>query len=143
MDPESPSEKETKVSERRASDMSIEVTARRASDMSVEEPPSPGSSSSSSIGEEEYESDYRANSLRPTISRTSSTNAVGGVVPTFGLARTKSSATLTDPVFEIDFQEDEKGNPRNWPLWYVRPIGTRSFGTAGTHESHSFSFHVF
>ena len=29
------------------------------------------------------------------------------------------AAVLTsDPAFEVDFSEDDTGNPRNWPMWY-------------------------
>lgn len=105
--------------------------------MSIEDPLSPGSTSSDSIcGEEEevgYESDFRENRLVPHLSRTSSTNNVGNVVPTLELTRTwttKSTGTLTDPAFEIDFEDGEDGNPQNWPLWYKGVIvGVMSYST--------------
>ena len=91
--------------------------------MSVEDPLSPGSVSSDSIFEEpeheDCEHEMRENRLRPHVSRASSTNAVGGVVPTLERTWTgRSTATLTDPAFEIDFEEGESGNPQNWSLWY-------------------------
>ncbi|KAK3714466.1 hypothetical protein LTR37_007772 [Vermiconidia calcicola] len=103
--------------------------------MSVEDPITPGSASSNSDHEtieehEEYGPDYREKRLMPSLSRTSSTNAVGGVVPTLELSRTKSSGTLTNPAFEIDFADGEQGNPQNWPLWYKGVIlGVMSYST--------------
>lgn len=90
--------------------------------MSVEDPLSPaGSTSSDSVYDEEYEEDIRHNQLVPHLSRASSTNAVGNVVPTLELSRTwtsRTSGTITDPAYEIDFEDGEKSNPQNWPLWY-------------------------
>jgi hypothetical protein len=98
-----------------------EIEVRRGSNMSVEPPLSPGGSvSSDSIcDEDEYEPDIQQNHLRPHLSHTSST--VGNVVPTLELMRTwttRTSGTLTDPAYEIDFADGEQGNPQNWPLWY-------------------------
>ena len=54
-------------------------------------------------------------------------------MPTLERTRTnKSTATnmTTDPGFEIDFEEDEKGNPQTWPLWYKGiVIAVMSYGT--------------
>lgn len=110
--------------------------------MSVEDPLSPESTpSASTYGDSDHEDDSgeydfeaaRHNGLRPTVSRTSSTNAVGGVVPTLELRRTqtgRSTGTITDPAFEIDFEDDEQGNPQNWPLWYKGVIlGVMSYST--------------
>lgn len=100
------------------------VSERRVSHMSIEDPLSPASNSSDSIyeeEEEEYEHDYRENRLVHHLSRTVSTNSVGNVVPTLELQRTwtsRTSGTLTDPAYEIDFEDEEQGNPQNWPLWY-------------------------
>jgi multidrug resistance protein len=101
--------------------------------MSIEDPQSPASSSGDSIYEEEYEEDFRANYLRPHLSRASSTNAVGNVAPTLELQRTwtsRTSGTLTDPAYEIDFEDEEPGNPQNWPLWYKGIVlGVMSYST--------------
>jgi hypothetical protein len=108
------------------------ISARqRHSVMSYEDPMSPTSSSgeADSISDasnhsynDRYSHDYHGNELRPHISRASSTSAVGGVVPT-PLARSrtnKSTATnaTTDPAFEVDFEDNDPGNPQCWPLWY-------------------------
>lgn len=103
--------------------MANEAIERRASHMSVEEPTSAASTSSESTcgDEEEYEPDFRQNHLRPSLSHTSSMNQVGNVVPTLELMRTwttRTSGTVTDPAYEIDFADGEQGNPQNWPLWY-------------------------
>jgi hypothetical protein len=111
-------------------------TQNRYSIMSHEEPlpPSPTASSRDSISSasshnyshnhEQYNRDFPEKTLTPHLSRASSTSAVGGVNPTY-LTRTrtnKSTATnaTTDPAFEVDFGDDdnEKGNPMTWPLWY-------------------------
>ena len=122
MDPDEPKEKEAMVSTRRVS--------RRVSNMSVEGPMSPISASSASVSDEsdedesdreEDERESRQHHLRPSVSRASSTAAVGGVMPTLDLSRTltgRSTNTLTDPGFEIDFEDNDKGDPQNWPLWY-------------------------
>lgn len=119
--------------DRNSSDQEKETNAakhggQRASIMSYENPSSPISSSRDSIStasdheQDHYSRDLPDKTLTPHLSRASSTSAVGGVIPT-SLARTrtnKSTATnaTTDPAFEIDFEEDEKGNPMTWPLWY-------------------------
>lgn len=98
--------------------------ARRVSEMSIEDPPSPGSNSSESTVEEheEYEPEIKKNYLRPHLSRDSSTNAVG-VAPSLERTWTgKSSMTNSDPVFEVDFEDGETGNPYTWPLWYKAVI---------------------
>ena len=109
------------------------VTTRRISHMSIEDPQSPASSSGDSIYEEEYEEDFRENYLKPHLSRASSTNAVGNVAPTLELQRTwtsRTSGTLTDPAYEVDFEDEELGNPQNWPLWYKGIVlGVMSYST--------------
>lgn len=41
-----------------------------------------------------------------------------------------SVATTTDPNFEIDFEDGDLDNPRNWPLWYrCSVIGMISYAT--------------
>lgn len=99
----------------------------RNSVMSYEDPPSRSSSSRDSIStasshhydRERYNRDFPEKTLTPHLSRASSTSAVGGVNPIY-LSRTRTNATTTttDPAFEIDFEENEKGNPMTWPLWY-------------------------
>ena len=45
---------------------------------------------------------------------------------------TRTSGTVTDPAFEVDFVDDEteKGNPQTWPLWYkCLIIGVLSYST--------------
>lgn len=90
--------------------------------MSIEDPLSTASTSSDSIyEEEEYEEYFQEHRPVAHLSRTVSTNSVGNVVPTLELQRTwtsRTSGTLTDPAYEIDFADDEQGNPQNWPLWY-------------------------
>ena len=102
-------------------DRETALSTRRVSHMSIEDPLSPASDSSDSVYEEEFEREFQTNQLRPQISRASSTNAVGGVTPSLDLTRTwtsKTSGTLTDPAFEVYFEDGEQGNPQNWPLWY-------------------------
>lgn len=99
-----------------------------------EEPVSPGSNSSGSIfdGSDHGDSEsLKSNQLRPTISRASSTNAVGGVTPSLRRTTTnKTTSTNADPAFEIDFDDDDPGNPQNWPMWYKGLIiGIMSYST--------------
>ena len=96
--------------------------ARRESAMSVEQVSSSGDSILTESDHEEYERDYNEKRLRPHISHTSSTGAVGGIVPT--LARTSTqktngtTGTARDYAFEVDFDEIDKADPRQWSLWY-------------------------
>jgi hypothetical protein len=119
----------TPASEKVAETSSSPITQRH-SVMSYEDPPSPTASSRDSISSvsshnydhERHNRDFPEKTLTPHLSRASSTSAVGGINPTY-LNRTrtnKSTATnaTTDPAFEVDFEEDEKGNPMTWPLWY-------------------------
>ncbi len=99
-------------------EVAASAAQRRKSDMSIEEPTTPLSDSgesTSSYHEEDSESTHGRLSLRPTISRASSTNAVGGV---FSLEPKLTNATTSDPAFEVDFEDDDAGNPQNWPIWY-------------------------
>lgn len=110
----------TNMAAEQPKDEKTTVSTRRISHMSIEDPLSPASTSSDSIyGEEdeEYEDDFRENHLVPYLSRTVSTNSVGNVVPTLDLQRTwtsRTSGTLTDPAYEVDFADEERGNPQNW-----------------------------
>ena len=43
---------------------------------------------------------------------------------------TTASTWTSDPAFEVDWQDDDPENPRNWPLWYKSLIiFTVAFGT--------------
>ena len=114
----------------KVNDTSPSPRENRQSVMSYEEPPSPTASSRDSISSvsshnydhEQYNRDFPEKTLTPHLSRASSTSAVGGINPTY-ITRTrtnKSTATnaTTDPAFEVDFEEGEKGNPQTWSLWY-------------------------
>ena len=70
--------------------------------------------------------------LRPTLSHTSSTNAVGGVIgtPLEPSWTGRSSATGPDPAYEIDFAVDEKDDPQNWSVAYkITCVAIFSFAT--------------
>jgi hypothetical protein len=102
----------------------------RNSTMSHEDPPLSTASShdrisivpSHNFDHEQYNRDFPEKTLIPHLSRASSTSAVGGINPTYLTAIRKNKSTtanaMTDPTFEVDFEEDEKGNPMTWPLWY-------------------------
>ena len=118
-------------------DDDISISAKRkSSKMSIEEseePVSPSSNSSDSgfdLSDHDDDS-IRGKQLRPQISRASSTNAIGGVVPSLERTTTnKSTATNSDPAFEVDFADDDQGNPQNWPIWYKGVIiGIMSYST--------------
>jgi len=80
----------------------------------------------------EYNGDPAELQLTPHISRANSAQA-GKSYAEITLHRTRTSgtnATTHDPAFEVDFVEDDKGNPHLWPLWYKSlVITTMSFGT--------------
>lgn len=95
--------------------------------MSIEVPSSPVSTASSisiasrpsrySLRSQDYEDTDR----RLQLSRTSSTNAVGGVVPTIARTWTQNTAGTTgtsDLAFEVDWEDGDKNDPQQWPLWY-------------------------
>lgn len=124
---DTPKAKEPSISTRRVSNMSIGNTGG-----------SIHSSSNDSTADhhheeyEDYEPEIRENRLRPTVSRASSTNAVGNVIPSLDRTWTGGSTlTNSDPALEIDFDDgDDQANPRNWPLWYkCLVIGLMSYGT--------------
>ncbi|KAK4539207.1 hypothetical protein LTR36_000890 [Oleoguttula mirabilis] len=126
------------MSERLPSEKETEVSIRRASHMSVEPPTSPASDSGDSVladsDHERYNTDFPEKALTPHISRTSSTSAVGGVVPTLHRTHTSKSVVSTamsvDPAFEVDFADGEQANPQNWPTWYKGMIlFAMSYGT--------------
>jgi len=83
-----------------------------------------------------YASDYNGDAPElhsaPHVSRRSSYNQDKSNVG-ISLHRTRTSATdatTHDPAFEVDFTEQDKKNPRAWPIWYKGlVIGTISFGT--------------
>lgn len=83
----------------------------------------------------------REDRLKPQLSRQISrrsyaSGAEGYVDITDGLRRTKSGATLTttqtsDPAFEVEWEEGEDGNPKEWPFWYKSlVIFAMSYGTS-------------
>lgn len=42
-----------------------------------------------------------------------------------------STVTTSDPAYEIDWEDDDAGNPKNWPLWYKGLIiFAMSYGTS-------------
>ena len=60
--------------------------------------------------------------LTPQVSRTSRPEATR--------VATNASTWTSDPAFEVDWEEDDPENPRNWPLWYKSIIiFSISFGT--------------
>lgn len=107
--------------------------------MSVEECHSPCSNSGDSISEcsddARYNRDLPEKTLRPHISRTSSTGAVDGIVPTslyrtYSHKSTATTITLNDPAFEVDFVQDDPRDPQNFSTWYKAAIlFAMSYGT--------------
>jgi len=89
----------------------------------------------------EHEQQPDINALRLTISRTRSvrsyaSGAEGYTDITSTLQRQKTGTSLnriqtTDPDYEIDFEDDDKGNPKNWTLLYKSGIlAIMSFATS-------------
>ncbi|KAK4503757.1 hypothetical protein PRZ48_004672 [Zasmidium cellare] len=103
-----------------------DVSTRRASAMSIEDPLSPVSTSSDSISiasrPSRYSQEHPSQTLARHLSHASSTNAVGGVVPTYidrsWTHTTTGTANTLDLAYEVDFDDDDKGNPQNWSLMY-------------------------
>ncbi|KAJ8608092.1 hypothetical protein MRB53_039841 [Persea americana] len=103
-------------------DMIEDKTGQRHSIMSLE--PSSPSSSGHSIAEseEQYNHDYPETELQPHISHASSVAAIGGI-PALGRSQSyrsarsgRSTATSTDPAFEVDFEAGDPDDPQNWSL---------------------------
>lgn len=96
--------------------------------MSIEAPASPASTCSDSLSVASRPSGYSRSSRdfaetpHLHLSRTSSTNAVGGVVPTkldpTWTQGTTGTTGTQDFAHEVDFSDEDTGNPQNWPLWY-------------------------
>jgi hypothetical protein len=62
---------------------------------------------------EDNEFNNQEKELEPTVSR----------VEDVALSRRVTGVSVatnmtTDPAFEVDFEEDDPGNPKNWPMWY-------------------------
>ncbi|KAF2163726.1 hypothetical protein M409DRAFT_25912 [Zasmidium cellare ATCC 36951] len=104
----------------------MDVSTRRASHMSIEDPLSPVSTSSDSISiasrPSRYSQEHPSQTLARHLSHASSTNAVGGVVPTYidrsWTHTTTGTANTLDLAYEVDFEDDDRGNPQNWSLLY-------------------------
>jgi hypothetical protein len=48
---------------------------------------------------------------------------------------TNASTWTTDPAFEVDWQDGDPDNPRNWPLWYKSIVlFAISYGTLIVYE---------
>ncbi|KXT01099.1 hypothetical protein AC579_6765 [Pseudocercospora musae] len=118
-----------------------EIAERRPSHMSIEPPLSPVSTCSDSIliasppsRHSRHSQDFAENALQPHLSRTSSTNAVGGIVPTRTWTQgTAGTAGPQDMAFEVDFDENTRENPQDWSLWYkCTVIAIFSFATTSS-----------
>lgn len=103
----------------------VDVSTRRVSHMSVEDPLSHVSTSSDSISiasrPERFSQEHPFQTLARHLSHASSTNAVGGVIPTIDRSwthTTAGTANTLDLEYEVDFDDDDRGNPQNWSLWY-------------------------
>ena len=60
--------------------------------------------------------------LTPQVSRASRPDATR--------VATNVSTWTTDPAYEVDWEDEDPENPRNWPLWYKAiVIFSISFGT--------------
>lgn len=83
-----------------------------------------------------YNYDYPEKALTPHISRASSTSAIGGITPSLHRRQTnRSTATnaTSDPRFEVDFTDDDKESPMQWPMWKkCLIIGLMSYATTCT-----------
>jgi hypothetical protein len=101
-----------------------EVANRRASIMTVENPLSPSttlSDSNSIISVETRHSRYSRDDADTTISNQlsrTSTNAIGGVVPTLDRTTTTGTTGTLDLAYEVDFEEGDRNNPQNWSFWF-------------------------
>ncbi|KIY02641.1 uncharacterized protein Z520_01106 [Fonsecaea multimorphosa CBS 102226] len=83
-------------------------------------------SPTSSISRSESDNDERALTLTITQASRQSATRTATRITTHG-----TDLTL-DPSYEVDFDPDDPGNPRNWSLWYKAfAIFTISFGTLG------------
>ena len=70
-------------------------------------------SDSSSFGEgpvHDYNDPEKA--LTPQLSQAANRPPLSRIATSIGTTGT------TDPNYEVDWEEDDSENPRNWPLWY-------------------------
>lgn len=81
-----------------------EKTWRNDSDAQTPESPLPKTPSEVSVG---VATDFVA-----VVSRTSQPSLAGRVTSV------GTTGTTTDPDYEVDWEEKDLENPRNWPLWY-------------------------
>ncbi|KIX06798.1 uncharacterized protein Z518_04774 [Rhinocladiella mackenziei CBS 650.93] len=72
------------------------------------------------------ESDHDERALTLTITQASRQSATG----TATRVTTRGTTFTSDPAYEVDFDGDDPGDPRNWSLWYKSfSIFAISFGT--------------
>ncbi|EXJ67002.1 uncharacterized protein A1O5_09648 [Cladophialophora psammophila CBS 110553] len=88
--------------------------------------PTTEQSPTSSVSRSDSDNDERALTLTITQASRQSATRTATRITTHG-----TDLTL-DPSFEVDFDPDDPGNPRNWSIWYKSfAIFTISFGTLG------------
>jgi hypothetical protein len=64
-----------------------------------------------------YSRDDADTTISNQLSRTS-TNAIGGVVPTLDRTTTTGTTGTLDLAYEVDFEEGDRNNPQNWSFWF-------------------------
>ena len=75
----------------------------------------------------DYDGEVAELQLTPHVSRASSASRSIHIRKT---QTNTTTGTARDPNFEVDFEEGEKGNPRNWSLWVkALIILSMSYGT--------------
>lgn len=73
--------------------------------------------------------DEQGNTLKPTMSYASGAEGYTDIIRPIRTGATLNTVN-TDPAFEVDWEETDQGNPREWPLWYKSLIiFAMSFGT--------------
>lgn len=133
------------MADKKVTEKETAEAAKRSSVMSYEDP---GRSPSSTDGSDDdddtiseasspdaHDSNRRDRDLRPTLSHASSaTGAVGGIPPHVldrsQTGRSTATNATSDVRFEVDFEDEDEGNPQTWPFWYKAVIiAVMSYGT--------------
>lgn len=110
------------------SHVSVPDRNRRHSSSSSEDDITPDHSPTSSLSQQKYGFDVSADTkpLTPTVSRASRPSVSRELTQ----VTTSGTAMTSNPQYEVDFEDNDPKDPRNWPMWYkALTLFAISYGT--------------
>jgi len=109
--------KEVSESSEKSADSPTADQKSHSSNLSSSSQPSRSSISTESSDHEDYIDVQNEEDEDHSRSR-----GFGDVLSKKNTGRSIATNATTDPAFEVDFEDDDPGDPRNWPLWYRSTI---------------------